>query len=258
MQPSPTVESPKLAQIKPVVRYVDDEQAIIDTHFRLKPRLPESGMPNPKRVRVLLEVEDDEGFHDETFAHVELEHLCGMVRMQLVVPQRWWPAGMGDQALYRVNLTLLKGRRILDRMHTTVGLTSVRITDTRFDSRTFMVNGKPCEIHTIVPVDNVHEDALLPASGDSLIVVRDHYGSDNLFAAADLAGILMVQCVPIAADGKPENELADQISRLTSHPSLAGWCVSPQGKLSKRMAEQLRQLDPNHPIIEHSPGNWAA
>ncbi|MAX24670.1 MAG: hypothetical protein CMJ19_09220 [Phycisphaeraceae bacterium] len=258
MQPNPTVDAPALAQIKPVVRYVDDEQAVIDTHFRLKPHLPESGIQNPKRVRVLLEVENDDGFHDETFAHVELDHLCGMVRMQMVLPEMWWPAGMGSQALYNVNLTLLKGRRILDKVNTTVGLTSVRVTDSHFDTRTFMVNGKPCEIHTIVPVDHVHEDALLPASGDSLIVVRDHYGSDSLFAAADLAGILMVQCVPIAADGKPERELADQISRLSSHPSLAGWCVSPQGRLSKRMAQQLKELDPIHPIIEHSPGNWAA
>lgn len=258
MHPSPTVEAPKLAQIKPVVRYVDDEQAVIDTHFRLQPKLPQSASANPRRVRVLLEVEDDEGFHDETFAHVELNHLCGMVRMQLVVPQRWWPAGMGQQALYNIKLTLLKGRQIIDRMTTRVGLTSVRVTDDHFHSRTFMVNGKPCEIHTIVPVDHVHEDALLPASGDSLIVVRDHYGSDNLFAAADLAGILMVQCVPIDPAGKPETDLADQISRLSSHPSLAGWCVSPQGKLSRRMAEQLKQLDPVHPIIEHSPGNWAA
>jgi hypothetical protein len=258
MHPSPTVDAPKLAQIKPVVRYVDDEQAVIDTHFRLKPQWPQPDMPNPKRVRVLLEVEDQQGFHDETFAHVELKHLCGMVRMQLVVPQRWWPAGMGEQALYTIKLTLLKGRQIIDRMDTTVGLTSVRVTDAHFDSRTFMVNGKPCEIHTIVPVDHVHEDALLPASGDSLIVVRDHYGTDNLFAAADLAGILMVQCVPIDPSGKPEHDLADQISRLSSHPSLAGWCVSPQGKLGKRMAKQLHELDPNHPIIEQSPGNWAA
>ena len=207
---------------------------------------------------MLLEVEDEHGFHDETFAQVELQHLCGMVRMQLVVPQRWWPAGMGDQSLYRISLTLLKGRRILDQMQTTVGLTSVRVTDSHFDSRTFMVNGKPCEIHTIVPVDHVHEDALLPASGDSLIVVRDHYGSDNLFDSADLAGILMVQCVPISADGMPEKDLIEQISRLAAHPSLAGWCVSPQGKLSNSMAKQLKALDPIHPIIEHSPGNWAA
>lgn len=258
MQPTPTVDAPKLAQIKPVVRYVDDQQAVIDTHFRLKSRLPECDIPNPKRVRVLLEVEDDQGFHDETFAHVQLKHLCGMVRMQLVIPQRWWPAGMGEQTLYNLRMTLLKGRHIIDRMDTHVGLTSVRVDDEKFVSRTFMVNGKPCEIHTIVPVDHVHEDALLPASGDSLIIVRDHYGSDNLFAATDLAGILMVQCVPIDPTGTPERDLADQIGRLVSHPSLAGWCVSPQGRLGKRVAKQLRELDPTHPVIEQSPGNWAA
>ncbi|MBL4700343.1 MAG: hypothetical protein JKX85_03715 [Phycisphaeraceae bacterium] len=258
MQPLPAVITPKLAQIKPVVRYVDDEQAVIDAHFRLKPYLPHPDKPNPKQIKVLLEVENQKGFHDETFAQVQLKHLCGMLRVQLVLPERWWPAGMGEQSLYCIKITLLKGHHILDQMQTSVGLTSVRITDEYFDSRTFMINGKPCEIHTIVPVDQIHETALLPASGDSLIVVRDHYGTDNLFKAADLAGILMVQCVPIDPAGKPEQQLVKQISRLASHPSLAGWCVSPQGSLSQKMAKQLRELDPIHPVIEHSPSNWAA
>lgn len=254
MQPIPPAVAPALAQIKPVVRYVDDEQAVIDTHFRLKPTMPNL----PKQVDILLEVENEEGFHDETFTQVKLKHLCGMIRTQLVIPSRWWPAGMGEQSRYTIKLTLLKRQHILDTMEATVGLTSVRIPEDPFNTRTFMINGKPCQISTVVPVDHVHEDALLPVSGDSLIVVRDHYGSDNLYDAADIAGILMVQCVPIDPAGKPERDLEKQINRLAPHPSLAGWCVSSQGSLSKKMAQTIHELDPVHLILEESPGNWAA
>ncbi len=262
-----TPPPPGLAQIKPLVRYVDAEQAIVDTHFRLKPRFSLGNRRFPKRVRILLEIETESGFHDEKFERVELHRGCGMVQMKILVPQRWWPAGMGEQTLYTVTVTVLHGRHIIDKHRAMVGFTSVRSQGqvagplpepTAWKSSTLMVNSQPCEIHTIVPVDQVHEKALLPVSGESLILVRDHYGPDNLFNAADRAGILMIQCVPIDPNGHAEKELLHQVPRLASHPSLAGWCVASQGRLGRAMLRRLKRLDPTHPVFTEIPQIRAA
>src|SRR5690606_12906808 len=92
---------------------------------------------------------------------------------------------------------------------------------------------------------------------NSLLIVRDHYGTDLLYDAADRAGILMVQCVPIHPSGEPERDVAVEISRLAGHPSLAGWYVGHLGNLSDRLAAAIRTLDPPHTIFRELPGEAA-
>src|SRR5690606_19083748 len=93
-----------------------------------------------------------------------------------------------------------------DRQTVTFGMTSVRQ-----DAATLLVNGQSCRIGSVVTVDRVQEKQLLPAAGDSLLLVRDHYGTEQLYDAADRAGILLVQCVPLSPDGRLLPEVLEQV-----------------------------------------------
>jgi len=248
----------RLSHIRPLVRYVDEDQAVIDIHVHLKPPFPaKDALPLPDTVQVCVSVSADEGFRDEQISAMSLSATEGVVRFELVQPQRWWPAGLGDQSMYEVEVALLFNGEVVDDVSTAVGLTSVRRCNE--DGRwVLLVNGQEFEANTVIPIDHFQENRLLPVAGDSIIVVRDHYGPDLLYEAADRAGILLVQCVPINSKARPEQDVIEHVARLAAHPSLAGWCVSPQGKLSQAVAGRIKELDPTHNVFIDAPSNWAA
>ena len=251
---------PRLASARTVVRYVDEDVAILDVHFSLAPRLPQmrdDRWPAPQHADVLVEIGTQSGFHDEERHRVTLVGGEGSLQFKLVQPQRWWPAGMGDQSLYLLNLTLLQDDQPVDELQASVGLTSVR-REQHASEHMLLVNGRECEIEYVLPVDRIDANRLLPASGHSLLIVRDHYGPDLLYDAADRAGIMLVQCVPIHPHGAPEQDMPAEVARLTSHPSLAGWCVGHLGKLSRHVARRIRSLDPTHHLFLNVPEDWAA
>jgi hypothetical protein len=116
-----------------------------------------------------------------------------------------------------------------------------------------VVNGKECKVGAVLPVDEVHEKHLLPVTGDSIMVVRGHWGTDVLFEAADRAGVLLIQAIPVDADGRPEATVVDQVNRLSRHPSLAGWFVGHLGHYTERMSYLIQSLDPTHSIWRQLP-----
>jgi hypothetical protein len=249
---------PQLESIQPLVRYVDEHQAVIETHFKLKSRVPTPATPaGPAIVDARIEIDGDDGFHDEHEQTLQLDDLHGMLRIDLVRPHRWWPATMGEQRLYEVTVSLMLDQYVADMRSVTIGLTSVRRSDQPTDT-TLLVNGRTYTVGEIMPIDASDENSLLPIGGDSLIIVRDHYGPDILYQAADRAGILLVQCVPIDATGHPEQIVDEQVARLATHPSLAGWCVGHLGSLAPNIAGRLRALDPTHNVFTQVPGGWAA
>lgn len=244
----------RLSSVRPLVRYVDEEQAVIDTHVATLPAVPAPDRYAPSDlVEVLVEITGADGFHDEGHTALRLVHGEGSVRFDLVQPQRWWPAGMGDQPLYEMTVSLAVGETILDQRSITLGLTSVRREGEDRPLPNLLVNGQVCAIRSVLPVDRIDESQLLPATGDSILLVRDHYGPDVLYQAADRAGILLIQCVPIHPAGTPESELAAQVDRLAAHPSLAGWFVGHLGRLSDDVAEQIRTLDPTRSVFRELP-----
>jgi hypothetical protein len=240
----------RLASFHPLVRYVDEDRALVELVFSLQHSpLPSGGRGRlPREVELRIDVDGSDGFHDELRNVVPIVEGSGTTQVEIVRPHRWWPAGMGSQTLYAFRLTLVVGGEVVDSADRTLGLTSVRPHDReRLDM--LLVNGRPYEVHSVINFDHVNERALLPVLGDSLIVVRDHYGTDLLYEAADRAGILMLQCVPIDPNGAPEREVADHVRRLAPHPSLAGWCVGSQGRLSDVVTRILRAMDPVHSVF---------
>ena len=247
----------RIRSIRPLVRYVDADQAVIDAHFCTLPTVASSKRRTPsgdRAVDVEIEIDGSDGFHDEGRTRVQLSGHRGSVRFEVVSPQRWWPAGMGEQALYELKVRLADDETEAEH-RVTFGLTSVRrdrVLGEGFDA-SLLVNGTIFDINSIVVVDKVDEHSLLPSGGDSLLLVRDHFGTEVLYEAADRAGILLVQCVPIDAEGKLELSVAEQVDRLASHPSLAGYFVGHLGKLTSKVAEALRALDPTRGVYLDFP-----
>lgn len=245
----------RLTSVRPLVRYVDEDQAVIDTHFHTAGPIPKAQAGFTGEADVHITIRGLDGFHDEGRTRTPIHHGEGSVRFEVVHPSRWWPAGMGEQPLYELTLRLLEGDNVTDQRTVTIGLTSVRSDSDESDTEhpTFLVNGQHCRIQSVVMVDRVDENTLLPATGDSLLLIRDHYGPELLYEAADRAGVLLIQSVPISAKGRPSLEVADQIDRLAAHPSLAGWFVGHLGDVRDTVTQRIKALDPTHTVFERFP-----
>jgi len=251
----------KLSSLRPLVRYVDEQQAVIDARFEARPGLDaDPSPPEFGEVELLVSVDGDDGFHDEGGTRMRLDGGRGSVRFEVVQPARWWPASMGDQPLYALKVGLVVGGELVDERAVQVGFTSVR-SDPSLGGHAvevLLVNGQECRVRDVLTVDRVDERALLPVTGDSLLVVRDHYGTDVLYEAADRAGIMLLQCVPVDAEADQPASVADQVDRLASHPSLVGYFVGHLGELSDRVAARLRTLDPSRAVYRDLPVRPAA
>lgn len=245
---------------------------MLDTHLRVTPADKQGdrdddrpGVAEPQSVTIHISMQGPNGYQYDHSTQAELDDDTGMVRFEMRAPRRWWPAGMGDQVLYALSLTVEMAGLPTETWRTTLGLTSVRPlgrlaldrqtngeTTPQFsadDPAVLLVNGRERPIHSVVAVDPRDESDLLPAGGDSLLVVRDHFGPDVLYDAADRAGILLVQSVPVS-DGLDDAQLIrSQVDRLVGHPCLAGWHVPAGDERSEGLARCLQELDPTRCII---------
>lgn len=242
----------RLDTVRPLIRYVDEEQAVIETHFHAVCPIERAQVGFTGETDVHITIQSLDGFHDEGQARTPIRDGEGSLRFEVVHPQRWWPAGMGEQPLYELTLRLLAGDSVVDQRSVTIGLTSVR-KDAEVDDDVrpgFLVNGRHLRVSSVVMVDRIDENQLLPATGDSLLMIRDHYGPELLYEAADRAGVLLIQSVPISAEGRPSVEVAEEVDRLTAHPSLAGWYVGHLGPVRDLVTQRLTELDPTHTILD--------
>ena len=252
----------KINSVRPLVRYVDDRQAVIDTHIITRAMLPsdESHRTADKPIAyVMAEITGADGFHDEGCGRLLLKpcgsQMQGGFRFGIDQPQRWWPAGLGDQPRYELTIRIIVGDEVTDEAKLKLGLASVRRGRVLGEHLppSLLVNGRICEIVEVLTVDRMDENQLLPANGESLLLVRDHYGADLLYEAADLAGIMAVQAVPIDPKGDPTVQVREHVNRLTAHPSLAGYYIGHLGEIKPQVAECLKQLDPTRTVFDSFP-----
>ena len=243
----------RVTSIRPLVRYVDQERAIVHACFAVT-------RASDDEAAFIATVQGAEGFYDEARTALPPGASHGEVRFEIVHPERWWPAGMGEQPLYELTVQPRASEAPEHAQSTVFGLTSVRA-PRRFDTTdapTLLINGEEFVAESVVTVDRVDENQLLPATGGSLLLVTDHYGPDTLYEAADRAGILLLQCVPLHPQAEPERDVPRQIDRLAGHPSLAGYFVGHLGRLSDNLAHRLRNLDPTRTVFQRFPGTPAA
>ena len=252
----------KIESVRPLVRYVDQDQAVVDTHITTLPKLPDDG---PHRtadhpvVYVMAELDGSDGYHDEGCSRLPLKQTGnryeGSFRFGIEQPQRWWPSGMGEQPLYTLSVSLIVGDEVADEQKVQLGLASVRREKVLGEHLppSLLVNGQICEVVEVVEVDMIDENNLLPATGESLLLVRDHFGHEKLYQAADMAGVLAVQSVPIDPSGDPARQVSAQVDRLAGHPSLAGYYVGHLGGLAQAVSDQLHELDPTRAVFTRFP-----
>lgn len=274
----------RFASVRPLVRYVDEGQAVVETHVSLQLR-PHARDEASAQVRAELHIHmvDPQGRPFEYRSALRTEGREGAVRFEMPSPKRWWPAGMGDQSLYGFKIVLLVDDEVIDSWEATLGLTSVRLPPTQTDERSaaasrrrrpfsatvstvsthphgrsrmvLLINGRECSIHSIVPVYPTDEAQVLPAAGDALLVVHGHFGPNILYEAADRAGILLIQSVPAPPDRDADFQVQAEIDRLARHPSLAGWYVEPDAVVGDRMANTIHQLDPTRRVFRSLPND---
>ena len=107
---------------------------------------------------------------------------------------------------------------------------------------------------SIVTIGRNDEESVLPVTGDTLLLVRDHYGPNVLYDAADRAGILLIQAVPLTHESGRSIVVRREVDRLASHPSLAGWMVDHIGRIADRVVERIHHLDPTRRVFRQQPG----
>lgn len=246
-----------LGSMRPLVRYVDESQAVVDVYFELVAQQDAGeALPVNTRIDVEIEMSSSDGSVFQHRARATLERMRGMVRFEMRQPQRWWPMGMGQQCLYDLTVMLVAEDELVEIWQSTLGLTSVRMPGASEADReaTLLVNGQQRTIQTCIAVEPTDEQSVLPVAGDALLVVKDHFGPDVLYDAADRAGVLLVQSIPLLGSlPDTQVQLHQQVGRLANHPSLAGWLVDRRDPAAERMTRQLRDMDPTRQILGHLP-----
>ncbi len=170
--------------------------------------------------------------------------------LEIPNPQLWWPAGIGDQPLYTVEVTLSAGGKELDAWKKRIGLRTMTVhreKDEWGECFCHQVNGVDV---FAMGADYIPEDNLLPrvtpertrrlledARAANMNTIRvwggGYYPGDDFYDSCDELGLLVWQDFMFAcaaydlSEAFEENvraEFTDNIRRLRHHASLALWC----------------------------------
>lgn len=175
---------------------------------------------------------------------------AGRTTIEIPDPQVWWPAGMGAQPLYHVNVKLLdEDGALLDETTKRIGLRTIEWL-AKSDSRPLglAVNGRPffAKGSNWIPPEvfpnNVTKDLLRRYMEDAVACNMNmlrfwgggYYEEDELFDLCDELGILVWMDFKFSCYAYPaydpafrENvraEVRDNVLRLRHHPCIAVWC----------------------------------
>lgn len=170
--------------------------------------------------------------------------------VQIENPERWWPNGLGEQFMYRIQASLWQNNNEIDRFQRKVGIRTIELSqqpDQWGKNFTFVVNGVPlfAKGGNWIPADNFvtrisdeKYETLLGACRDVHInMIRvwggGIYEADIFYELCDQLGLLVWQDFMFACSFYPadpaflenvEKEAQDQLVRLRNHPSIALWC----------------------------------
>ncbi len=181
---------------------------------------------------------------------VSLDGGAGRAEMEICNPKLWWPAGMGAQPLYHVNVELRDDAgATIDRAVRRIGLRTLKLLpQDKKSSLRFEVNGVPffAKGANWIPADpfpnRVSTGKLRRYVADAVAVNMNclrfwgggYYEDDALFDACDEMGICVWLDFKFACSSYPvfdehfmdnvRNEARDQLRRLGHHPCIAVWC----------------------------------
>jgi len=165
-------------------------------------------------------------------------------------PQLWWPAGYGQQNLYNLELVLLAGDEIIDRIQKRIGIRTAKLNcspDEYGEKFQFEINGQPVfakganwvppSIFAGSVNSNDYEKLLSAAAKANINMLRvwggGYYEAEEFYELCSELGIMVWQDFMFACAYYPdrqwflnevENEAAITIKRLRNHPCLVLWC----------------------------------
>lgn len=167
-------------------------------------------------------------------------------------PALWWPAGYGEQPLYRLSVTLLRGDKEQSVKECTLAFREVKLEQKPTGVDTlgfrFLVNGQeifvrganwvPIDCLTGTIPDEKYYRLLKLAKDANFNLMRvwggGIYEKDLFYDICDREGLMVWQDFMFACGDIPEDnpewvantlrECEYQVKRLRSHPSLVYWC----------------------------------
>lgn len=209
-------------------------------------------------------------------------------QLRLTSPRVWWPAGMGEQALYGLDLTASVSGAPSDTAHESFGIRDVKAPLNADGARQYSVNGRPLLIKgggwspdEYLRWDRTYvEDRLKYALDLGLNTLRleGHIEPDEFFDLADRYGILTLpgwECCDkwegqvngsepgekwTAADYPvAKASMAAEAARLRDHPSVISFLIgsdfAPDKTIEKGYVDALRAADWPTPIVAAASDN---
>lgn len=194
--------------------------------------------------------------------------------LRIPVPQRWYPAGVGRQPLYRFELEVGDGAQVQARAEARTGLRSlalVRTPDAAGSGFHFEVNGIPvfAKGANLIPFDmfaprvgpaqlrRVLESAVQANMNMVRVWGGGCYPDQAFFDMADELGLLVWQDFMFGGGMQPAYDPAfranvvaearEQVRALRNHPSLALWCGNNEEEIAWKswgQGRELTQADP--------------
>ncbi|WSQ14712.1 exo-beta-D-glucosaminidase [Streptomyces sp. NBC_01231] len=211
-----------------------------------------------------------------TFAPAEVPGL------HLTSPRVWWPAGMGGQPLYALDLTASVAGTVSDAAHENFGIRDVKAPLNSDGARQYSVNGRKLLIRgggwspdEFLRWDGTYvEDRLKYALDLGLNTIRleGHIEPDEFFDLADRYGLLTLpgwECCDKwegnVNGGEPGDKwtaedypvagasMAAEAARLRDHPSVISFLIgsdfAPDATIEKTYLDALKAADWPTPVV---------
>ncbi|MFI1167523.1 glycosyl hydrolase 2 galactose-binding domain-containing protein [Streptomyces sp. NPDC020801] len=208
--------------------------------------------------------------------------------LHLTAPRVWWPAGMGGQPLYTLNLTATVNGTVSDTAHGTFGIRDVQAPLNADGARQYRVNGRRLLVKgggwspdEFLRWDRTYvEDRLKYALDLGLNTIRleGHLEPDEFFDLADRYGVLTLpgwECCDkwegnVNGDETGEKwtaadypvakaSMAAEAARLRDHPSVISFLVgsdfAPDATIERNYLDALRAADWPVPVVAAASDN---
>lgn len=203
--------------------------------------------------------------------------------LHLDSPKVWWPAGMGGQPLYGLELTASVSGTVSDTAHESFGIRDVRAPLNSDGARQYRINGRRLLIKGggWSPDEFLRWDATYAADrlkyaldlGLNTIRLEGHIEPDEFFDLADRYGLLTLpgwECCdkwegqvngsgesgdPWTAADYPvaKASMAAEAARLRDHPSVISFLIgsdfAPDATIEKNYLDALKAADWTAPVV---------
>ncbi len=196
-------------------------------------------------------------------------------------PVLWWPNGLGEQKIYKIDISLLKDEKIVHSKTIKTGLRTIELVqegDRHGTSFYFKINGKAVFMKgaNYIPQDNFlprvtnrqYQHTLQSAREANMNMIRvwggGIYENDIFYDLCDENGLLvwqdfMFSCAMYPGDSffleNVRNEAIEQVKRLRHHPSMALWCGNNEILMKWQTWKNNVNEEGNQPRLWNNPGD---